>query len=382
MGAPRGVAEANLASKRTSSDQGIRPTQKRISKSERLLNLVAFLLSSRAPVPFARIKGRVAGYDDAATPEALEKRFDRDKAELRGLGVPIEYLQLDEQGNEGYRIPRDQYFLPEIRLSVQEAAVLAVLQRYASEATGDPLARPLASALQKVQVDNPLTGAAAASVTEQHMLGVRGERRSAEISANLTTLADAVLERRPVAFRYWSLDRDEVKQREVEPYGLGASGRNWYLVGRDRTREAVRQFRVDRIRGRAKARKSTPFDVPEDFDIDTYVGRRAVLLQRDGKGERVVVELASEVAFMARDALREGWSFEELPDGRGRLSFEANNRAAAIRFVAEHAERARIVEPAGLADEARDYFQRMLERHQGEPSVAPRKRSRRRGGRK
>lgn len=367
-----------MASKRTSGDQGIRPKQERIAKPERLLNLVAFLLSSRNPVPFSRIKGRVAGYDDDASPEALEKRFDRDKAELRGLGVPIEYLQLDEQGHEGYRIPRDQYFLPEIRLSVQEAAVLAVVQRYAQEATGDPLARPLASALQKVQVDNPLTGAASASVTEQHLLGVRGERRSAEVSANLTTLADAVLERRPVSFKYWTLGRDEVSARTVEPYGLGASGRNWYLVGRDRDREAVRQFRVDRIRGRAKVLRRGSFEVPDDFDIQEHVGRRAVLLQRDGQGERVVVELAPEVAFMARDALREGWRFDELPDGRGRLSFEANNRAAAIRFVAEHADRARVVEPDDLASEAGDYFRRMLERHTGEPSEEPRSRRRRR----
>ena len=101
----------------------------KIDKTERLLNLVAFLLSSRSAVPFAKIKGRVAGYDDDATPEALEKRFDRDKAELRSLGVPIVYDPLDEKGDDGYRIPREQYFLPEIRLDVQEVAALAVVQR-------------------------------------------------------------------------------------------------------------------------------------------------------------------------------------------------------------------------------------------------------------
>src|SRR5204863_5376054 len=68
----------------------------KIAKTERLLNLVAFLLSSRTAVPFSKIKGRVSGYDDDATPEALEKRFDRDKAELRALGVPIVYEPLDD----------------------------------------------------------------------------------------------------------------------------------------------------------------------------------------------------------------------------------------------------------------------------------------------
>ncbi len=101
----------------------------RIAKSERLINLVAFLLSSHSAVPFSKIKGRVAGYDDDASPEALEKRFDRDKAELRALGVPIVYEPLDDRGDEGYRIPREQYFLPEVRLSVEEGAALAVVQR-------------------------------------------------------------------------------------------------------------------------------------------------------------------------------------------------------------------------------------------------------------
>ena len=341
----------------------------RIAKPERLLNLVAFLLSSRTAVPFAKIKGRVVGYDDDASPEALEKRFDRDKAELRALGVPIVYEAVDEHGHEGYRIPREQYFLPEIRLNVQEAAALAVVQRYANEARADPLARPLASALRKVLVDSPLTGAAAASVTEQHMLGVRTEARPGDLSANLSALTDALLRRRAIRFNYRSIGRGETLRRDVEPYGLGWHGNHWYVVARDRLRDDVRQFRVARIRGRARVLPQEAFEIPADFDIADHVGRPAFLLRRDGQGERVAVELRPDVAFMARDALREGWSFTDLPGGGGLLEFDANDRAAAIRFVAKHAERARVVAPASLRSEAIAYFRGVLAAHEGPPSA-------------
>lgn len=340
----------------------------KIAKTERLLNLVAFLLSSRSAVPFSRIKGRVAGYDDDATPEALEKRFDRDKAELRALGVPIVYEPLDENGEEGYRIPREQYFLPEVRLSVTEAAALAVVQRYAQVSPGDPLARPLRSALRKVLVDSPLTGAAAASVTEQHMLGVRTEKAPGELSANLAVLTDAALRRRPVRFRYYGIGRDETTQREVEPYGLGWHEQHWYLVGRDKVKADVRQFRVDRVRGRARMLAGPAFDVPEDFDIADHVGRPAFRLRRDGKGERVTVELKDEIAFMTRDAMREGWKFRDLAGGGALVEFEADDRAAVIRFVARYADRARVVAPDPLRREAVAYFRGILATHEGAPS--------------
>jgi len=339
----------------------------KIEKTERLLNLVAFLLSSRTAVPFSKIKGRVAGYDDDATPEALEKRFDRDKAELRSLGVPIVYEPLDDKGDEGYRIPREQYFLPEIRLDFREAAALAVVQRYSLSSPGDPLARPLQSALRKVLVDSPLTGAASASVTEQHMLGLRTEKAPGDLSANLALLTDAALRRRPLRFRYYAIGRDETSQREVEPYGIGWHELHWYLVGRDKGREDVRQFRVDRIRGRARVLAGPTFDVPEDFDVSDHVGRPAFLLRRDGKGERVKVELKPEVAFMARDALQEGSSFRDLSNGGGLLEFEANDHAAVIRFVARHAERARVVAPPALRREAIATFKDILKAHQGPP---------------
>jgi predicted DNA-binding transcriptional regulator YafY len=91
------------------------------------------------------------------------------------------------------------------------------------------------------------------------------------------------------------------------------------------------------------------------------------------------VEAGPEVAFMARDALRQGWTLEDLHGGGGLLSFEATDRRAAVRFVARHLQRARIVAPATLRDEARDYFGAILAAHEGPAAAAPARPDRRAG---
>ncbi len=353
---------------------GIGADVTRISKPERLLNLVAFLLSSRQAVPFTRIRGRVAGYDDPASPEALEKRFDRDKAELRALGVPIVYDASGEHGDEGYRIPREQYFLPDVHLTVEEAAALAVVQRYAFAAKGDPLAGALQSALRKVVVDSPLTGAAAASITEQHRLGVRTTHGAPDLGPNLESLTDGVIRHQPVRFRYYSLTRGEVEDRDVHPYGLGWHGSNWYLVGFDRRRDAVRQFRVDRIRGRVRVRSSKPFAVPDEFDVAAHVGRPAFRFGHD-ENVRVAVELRAETACLFRDDLRDDMTYTERPDGSAVVEFDSNDTAAALRWVARHTDLAWIAAPEEVRDRARENFRAILARHEGPPTEIPGRRA-------
>ena len=98
-----------------------------VPKFERLMNLVAFLLASAEPVPFATIRKTVVGYNDLAREDAVEKRFDRDKKELREIGIPVEYTPSDEQGRDGYFIPLEEYFHHELDLTAEEATLLVVL---------------------------------------------------------------------------------------------------------------------------------------------------------------------------------------------------------------------------------------------------------------
>src|SRR5437870_6826228 len=88
----------------------------RVPKAERILNLISFLLAQREPVPISAIIGRVAGYDDGASRDSLLRRFERDKQVLRDMGVPVEYDAPTAYASEGYRIPKETYYLGEVEL--------------------------------------------------------------------------------------------------------------------------------------------------------------------------------------------------------------------------------------------------------------------------
>jgi predicted DNA-binding transcriptional regulator YafY len=98
-----------------------------ISKVERLMNLVIALLSTRNFITAERIRETVSGYSDNASDEAFSRMFERDKNELRDLGIPLETGRVSQfDPTEGYRINREAYALPAVELTADEAAAVAV----------------------------------------------------------------------------------------------------------------------------------------------------------------------------------------------------------------------------------------------------------------
>src|SRR5688500_16511119 len=89
---------------------------------ERLINLIAALLDGRRPLTASEIRERIAGYDSQSA-EAFRRTFERDKAELRDMGIPIETVK-DEDDNDAYVIPADKYYMPELDLQPDEIAAL------------------------------------------------------------------------------------------------------------------------------------------------------------------------------------------------------------------------------------------------------------------
>ena len=327
----------------------------KVAKLERQLNLVSYLLSARAPVPFSDIRAQTVGYDDGASPDAIEKRFDRDKAELRAIGVVIEYTAADPFGRAGYVIDKQGYFLPELALEPEDAMLLAVLQR-ALGVVDDPLGRNLKSALAKLTIDSQLPEPLRASVTEQNLLtmgrGTRDPQRE-----HLAPLGDAVAHRRRVVFRYWTIDDDRTEKRVVWPYGLGLADGAWYLVGYDEGRKAVRNFRLDRVRGRVTipTRKGSPeFDVPKDFDLSEHVGLEEFQIDAGGSPLTVAIETDEVATWLLERRLRGAGRLTKRPDGTGLYEVEVKNEDGLLRWLAEFGPRVRIVSPRRLADLFRD----------------------------
>lgn len=322
----------------------------KLVKLERQLNLVSYLLSARAPVPFSDMRAQVVGYDDDASPDAIEKRFDRDKADLRAIGVVIEYRADDPTGQQGYVIDRQGYFLPELRLDPEDAMLVAVLQR-AMGVVDDPLGRNLKSALAKLTIDSQLPEPLRTSVAEQHLLDL-GRATKDPQRQHLSVLSEAVAHRRRVTFRYRAASRGEVEKRVVRPFGLGLADGNWYLVGHDEDRDGVRSFRLDRFESKVTTparRGPAEFEVPEGFDLAAHVGVEEFQIDEGREPVAVSLETDEVATWLLERRLRGAGTLTKRPDGTGLYEVEVRSEDGLLRWMSEFGGRVRIVAPAALA---------------------------------
>ncbi|HEX2819457.1 MAG TPA: WYL domain-containing protein [Streptosporangiaceae bacterium] len=230
-------------------------------KTERLLGLVVCLLSTRRYLTADQIRAAVPGYPD---PDELFKRmFERDKEDLRDLGVPLETgLNHPFDEDPGYRIRQQAYELPELRLEADEAAVLGLAARVWRRAE--------------------LAGAAAGALLKLRAAGIEAgdDRPSPQgIEPRLGTpepafgpLWEAVRDRRPVTFSYRAVGRSAPQRRELEPWGVVNRHGRWYVAGRDRGRDATRVFRLSRIVGAVKfCGPAGSVTVPDGTDVRELV---------------------------------------------------------------------------------------------------------------
>jgi proteasome accessory factor C len=236
----------------------------------RQLSLVAFLMAERRAVTARDIKGSVEGYQEMSD-EAFARRFYSDRAELIALGVPLHSQRDEYTGEELYNMRSESYFLPPLELTDDE---LAALQTCLYLLEGKfAYAEPLRLALQNLALGRP--GFAEAPTDTAMRVEVLDPEYSAEMQGRLGKLEGAISKQRTVKFPYWSISRDEERERTVNPFALFQDAGAWYVVGEDLDASAERTFRVSRIRGeiRFATRRERDFRLPPDFDVDIYRGR-------------------------------------------------------------------------------------------------------------
>ncbi|MEV6152038.1 WYL domain-containing protein [Nonomuraea sp. NPDC052129] len=251
-------------------------------KTERLLNLVICLLATRRPLSAEQIRQAVPGYDRDGD-EAFQRMFERDKNELREIGIPIDVVRDPWEDEPGYRIERQSYELPEITLEADEAAVLGLAAQVWQRAS---LAEAASGALLKLRAG----GVATDETIGAGALELRLDTRDPAFPA----LWDAVRDRRLVRFDYRSAGSESVRSRTVEPWGVVSRRGRWYLAGFDRGRDAPRAFRLSRITGQvATVGRPGSVEVPPGVDLRAMVGfpeepvegRTAVIRVREGACE-------------------------------------------------------------------------------------------------
>jgi proteasome accessory factor B len=229
----------------------------RIERTERLLNLVICLMASSTPVPRSTIERNVNGYGDSASPAAFERMFERDKEELRSMGIPVETI-VDASGEVmGYRIPQDRYALDGIEFTVAERAAVAVAAQVWGQAAMAPVA---GTALLKLETVD-------AEASSWSPADLQGTIQLTARDAALLPLMGALRQERQVVFPYRTPADPELRRRTVSPWGLRSVAGHWFLVGHDHDRGARRTFRLSRIAGPVTITGQPRTAPPADFDI-------------------------------------------------------------------------------------------------------------------
>jgi proteasome accessory factor B len=306
------------------------------AKLERLLNLTALLVDTPRPLSAQAIHDRMEGYP--AEQVAFRQAFERDKRDLRELGIPlvVETVPGTLPAVDGYRIPKDRFYLADPGLEPDELAALHLA----------------ASAVR-------LEGAAAeeglaklAAMPGRHDPAPPGDVDSHDPALDVTALPaqsdvgalfGAVVDRRPVRFTY----RDE--ERTVDPYRLDFQRGRWYLTGFDHHRGGERLFRLDRIAGDVVVLDDAPpFErpptVPSGGPLDSW---------RLGGGEPVVAQLEVDApqAPWVVDHLGPEVAAERRPDGSVVVELPVTNRESFRSFALSFLEHAEVLGPPELRDD-------------------------------
>ncbi len=235
-------------------------------KSERLLNLLITLLVSRTYVTKRRLREVIPDYAEAASDEGFEKMFERDKEDLRALGIPIEVGGFDPlfDDEQGYRIKRDAFELPEMSLEADEAAVVGLAARVWQQAG---LASATSAALLKLK-------AAGVEVDREALDVVQPQVASDEPSFDV--FWEGVTTRRQVRFSYRRSDAARPSKRRLQPWGIVSYRSRWYAVGHDLDRDATRLFRLSRVVGEVTFDgPAGAFEVPEGVDLREHAASLA-----------------------------------------------------------------------------------------------------------
>ncbi len=321
-------------------------------KTERLLNLVICLLSTQQFLLKEQVRAAVPQYADCPSDEAFDRMFERDKDELRDMGIPLQTGSNDAWFDDeiGYRVDRGAYALPEVRFSPDELAVLGLASRVWAQAS---LAAPAARALLKLR-------SVGLEPDAEHLTGIEPRVRTSEPA--FEPVYAAVRDRQAIRFPYRRPGSTADAIRSLEPWGIVSRNGHWYVVGHDRDRAATRVFRLSRIAGAVESagppgEVQVPAGVDFRAEVSSLVPRppsgEAVLLVRSGTGH------ALRRRAVVNGSAVEGWDELAIPFGDAEvLAEQVAGYGPDVRVVAPEEIRDAVIRRLTTALAAHDGVQR------------------------
>jgi predicted DNA-binding transcriptional regulator YafY len=313
------------------------------AKLERLLNLTALLLNTPRPLSAQEIRDRIETYPDDLA--AFRRAFERDKDALRAMGFPLEVAEVPgrQQPVDGYRIPKDRYYLPDPGLTPEELAALRLASsvvRLEGASAHEGLLK-----LGGLVGDAPGPGGAAGPGPGDGtaLVALSG-------APDLGPLFGAIADRTPVRFTY----RGEC--RTVDPYRLDYQRGRWYLTAYDHLRMAERLFRLDRFQSRIEALDGPRFERPstnvpggpmEPWQLGEGDPVEARLLVDAPQAPWVTQHLGADAVLEARD------------DGSVVVAMTVTNRDNFRSFLLNFLDNAEVLAPPELRDDVVAWLERL-----------------------
>ncbi|MFZ1155770.1 MAG: WYL domain-containing protein, partial [Solirubrobacteraceae bacterium] len=319
----------------------------------RQLSLISYLMAERRPVTALEIRRDVEGYS-GMNEDAFARRFYADRSELESLRIQ---LTVDRPADgaaeqENYSLRSENFHLPAIEFSDEE---LAALQAALHLLDGEfAYAEPLRLALQQITWGrpSPLRAPDQRSVA----LGITASAGGHDLSVRLAKIETAIFRNKTITFDYYTMARDEVGSRRVDPYHLLFQGGEFYLLGHAHEREEIRVFRLSRIRGKVSYATKAEHDFrrPADFDPRAYANRSEWQLgEEQGIAE---VLLCERIAWqIERHFGRYGEMHPAAGEGHGEgdrlLRTSYSSPRMLVSWVLGLGEHARLLGPPELVEE-------------------------------
>jgi proteasome accessory factor B len=295
-------------------------------QAERMLNLLALLVARNRPLTLKQIRYEL-GDHYPPNDSAARAAFERDKAELRKLGIPVDLVTLGgaEAGEGAYSIDRRSFELSDLGLTPEERDALQM-------------------ALATVRLGASAGDEALWKMGGERLLAGRVTSINLQIEDDvLHALADGVMESRTMIFIY------NGERREVDPYGMLARSGHWYLIGFDHVRGAQRVFRIDRIEGGIEAGGKNSFERPPDFDPRTAVPTEQDMLAMGGEApRRATVRVDAPLAERVVGELGEESIVRRGTDGSIDFLVPCANLDAFRSWLLAMVDRAEVLEPADV----------------------------------
>ncbi len=331
----------------------------------RQLSLISYLMAERRPVTALEIRRDVEGYS-GMNEDAFARRFYADRAELDSLGIQLTVDKPIDAGGEQetYSLRPENFHLPAIQFTDAELAALhTALYLLDGEFA---YAEPLRLALQQISWGRP----SPLDTTGGLRLNITASAGGHELSQRLAKVETAIFRQKTITFDYYSLQRDSLDARKVDPYHLLFRDGQFYLVGRSHERDDMRVFRLDRMRGKvAYATKAEhDFKRPQDFDPRVYAARASWQFgQAAGTAE---IWVSERLAWQVERQYGRFGAVERVDDGIVFSTSYADARQLSS-FVLGLGEHARVLGPDELARELTSRVELLHERHGDGPELAP-----------